>query len=92
MRIPCPFCGLRGHEEFVVDGDATVTRPAPGRPDAPTAAVRFVYLRDNPAGWHREWWFHAFGCERWIVVERDTVTHAVGRVWSAGDPAPGADR
>ena len=88
MRIPCPFCGPRGHEEFVYHGDASVVRPGPNRPDA---AFRYVYLRDNPAGWHRELWFHAFGCESWIVVERDTGTHAVGRAWSASGPAPEAD-
>jgi sarcosine oxidase subunit delta len=92
MRIPCPFCGPRGHEEFVYHGDATVVRPAPDRPDVATATLHYVYLRTNPAGWHRELWFHAFGCEAWIVVLRDTETHAIGRAWAAGGAAPEEER
>ena len=92
MRIPCPFCGPRGHEEFVYHGDATVARPASDRSDAADAYVGYAYLRANPAGWHRELWFHAFGCETWIVVERDTESHAIGRAWRASGPAPAEDR
>ncbi|MFM9011903.1 MAG: sarcosine oxidase subunit delta, partial [Planctomycetota bacterium] len=27
MRIPCPHCGPRGHDEFVHHGDAAPQRP-----------------------------------------------------------------
>ena len=37
----------------------------------------YVYLRDNPRGPHRELWFHEFGCEQWIEVARDTLTHEI---------------
>jgi sarcosine oxidase subunit delta len=86
MRIPCPHCGLRSHEEFSYLGDAAPRRPVALPPDAATGeddpAVRaafcdYVYLRDNPAGRHREWWFHGMGCHAWLVVERDTRTHAI---------------
>ena len=36
-----------------------------------------MFLRDNPRGPHREWWFHHGGCGRWIRVTRDTATHEV---------------
>ena len=76
LRIPCPFCGLRDHAEFTYEGDATVTYPAlDGSEEAWFAAV---FLRDNPRGPHREYWRHLHGCGAFLVVERDTVTHAIG--------------
>ena len=80
MRIPCPHCGPRSHIEFAYAGDATVRRPAD---DAPLAAwVDYVYLRDNPAGPHRELWYHAAGCQSWLVVTRDVGSHAISGVRS----------
>lgn len=75
MRIPCPFCGSREVGEFVYRGDASPRRPAA---DDEEAFFDYVYLRDNPAGPLREYWYHAQGCRSWIVVERDTRTHAIG--------------
>ena len=49
----------------------------------------YVYLRDNPAGRHREFWYHAFGCRAWLSVTRDTRTHAIERVETA-QPARGS--
>ncbi len=78
MRIPCPHCGPRIHDEFVYYGDATDAAAAMPRPPAPEPAFfDYVYLRDNPAGLHRELWFHQGGCHEWLVVERDTRTHAI---------------
>ena len=75
MRIPCPHCGERGHEEFSYLGDAGPQRPTDGGA-APTAAWEdYVYLRDNPVGVHRELWFHAAGCQSWLVVTRNVRTH-----------------
>ncbi len=78
LRINCPFCGERDHSEFTYGGDATVTYPAL---DAPTEAwFEAVYVRSNPKGPHRERWQHSDGCRLWLIVERDTVTHAITRV------------
>ena len=83
MRILCPHCGERGNDEFFYLGAAGLTRPAA---DAqPEAWHDYVYLRDNPAGKHSELWQHAHGCRRWLVVTRDTRTHAV---FSAVDATP----
>ncbi|MGO8572867.1 sarcosine oxidase subunit delta, partial [Rhizobium ruizarguesonis] len=30
---------------------------------------------DNPRGRHNEYCHHSSGCRRWLIVERDTVTH-----------------
>ncbi len=75
MRIHCPYCGPRGHEEFAYHGDA-----APRRPEAdasPEAWAEYVYLRDNPAGVHKDLWYHGAGCRAWLVVERNLRTHEI---------------
>jgi sarcosine oxidase subunit delta len=95
MRIPCPYCGARSHEEFVYHGDATLHRPDTSRAtatDAERAVYEYVYLRENPAGLHRELWFHAAGCHAWLIVERDTRNHAITHVGPAAPAASGAPR
>jgi sarcosine oxidase subunit delta len=79
MRIPCPFCGLRDSAEFSYLGDATLRRPDTTVAGAEIDAALFdyVYLRDNPAGPLREYWYHGAGCYSWLVVERDTRTHRI---------------
>ena len=85
MRLTCPHCGERDHSEFTYRGDAAPQRPALrtlGRGEtalpAPDGMFDYVHIRKNPYGRIRELWHHVGGCRSWIVVERDTVTHAVG--------------
>ena len=81
IRIDCPWCGLRDEVEFSYRGDATVRRPSP---DASIDAFcDYVHLRNNPRGWHVEWWYHAQGCRQYLQVVRHTVTHAVHQVRTA---------
>ena len=87
MRIPCPFCGFRDSEEFAYLGDATVRRPQDGGAAPTPEWEAYVYLRENPFGPHRELWFHAGGCQSWLVVERDTRTHAISGAAPARDVA-----
>jgi len=76
MRITCPICGARDRREFYYVGDAVaLERPAPDA--GPEVWDNFVHLRDNPAGVTRDLWYHESGCSAWIVVERNTVSHAV---------------
>ena len=77
IRINCPYCGLRGHEEFNYIGDATKQRPA--SPADATAAEwhDFVYIRDNLRGPHQEIWQHIQGCRAFVRVLRNTLTHEV---------------
>ena len=86
MRITCPHCGERDAQEFTYLGDATKARPD-GLDAAPEAMLDYVYLRENPAGPHREFWYHGAGCHAWLVVTRDTRTHAVAAVEPARDVA-----
>ncbi|NKX43394.1 sarcosine oxidase subunit delta [Roseicyclus persicicus] len=76
MQIPCPLCGPRDIREFTYKGHATyLDRPAEDA--APEAWHAYLHLRDNPAGATRDLWYHGAGCTAWLVVERDTATHAV---------------
>ncbi|MGI9400970.1 MAG: sarcosine oxidase subunit delta [Rhizobiaceae bacterium] len=77
MRIPCPYCGDRDQGEFTYLGDAMVKRPDPEPPQSSMLFHDYVYLRDNPAGWHKEYWYHEQGCRCWLIVERNTLTHEI---------------
>jgi heterotetrameric sarcosine oxidase delta subunit len=83
MRIPCPHCGPRDVREFAYLGDATVQRPAAAGADARERFAAYVYLRHNPAGVQRELWYHSSGCQAWLIVTRDTLTHAIAAVTAA---------
>jgi sarcosine oxidase subunit delta len=82
MRICCPCCGERDSREFTFLGDASLSRPAA---DDDAAFFDYVYLRANPAGLYSELWYHAGGCHSWLVVTRNTVTHAIGSVVCAAN-------
>tara|TARA_B100000524_G_scaffold304095_1_gene179116 strand:- start:120 stop:533 length:414 start_codon:yes stop_codon:yes gene_type:complete len=86
MIINHPHLGPRDAAEFTILGDATLLkRPDWQADDADDAFYRYLYLRDNPAGLHRELWFHEQGDRSWLVVTRDTVTHEVVDVALARD-------
>lgn len=78
MRITCPFCGPRDHTEFAYGGDAGAILPPLDA--APEAWLEAVYLRDNLSGRQWETWQHRAGCRAWLLVERDTLTHAISAV------------
>lgn len=93
MIIDHPLLGPRDASEFVYLGDAALLK----RPDwqAENAAGLFhdyLYLRDNPAGQHRELWFHEQGDRSWLVVTRDTLTHEISKVELACDVAASMDQ
>ncbi|MEM1128955.1 MAG: sarcosine oxidase subunit delta [Pseudomonadota bacterium] len=78
MLIPHPLLGPRDAQEFTYQGDASLLgRPDPAGAEAETAFCDYVFLRDNPAGTHRELWYHEQGDRSWLVVTRDTVTHEI---------------
>ena len=91
MIINHPHLGPRDASEFTILGDASlIYRPNWQASDADDAFYNYQYLRDNPAGLHRELWFHEQGDRSWLVVTRDTVTHAVIAVALASDIAKAA--
>lgn len=88
MIIHHPLLGPRDAQEFTYLGDASlINRPDPGAADADQQFFDYAYLRDNPAGEHRELWFHEQGDRSWLVVTRNTVTHEISKVELASDVA-----
>ena len=85
MRIPCPICGERDRREFTYQG-AALDRPEGAVWDADWH--RYLHLRENPAGWTRDRWFHEAGCGAWLVLERNTVTHEIRSATLSAEAAP----
>ena len=78
MLIPHPLLGLRDAQEFTYLGDAALLERPDGLAEGAADAFNaYVYLRDNPAGVHRELWFHEQGDRSWLVVTRNTLTHEI---------------
>lgn len=93
MVIEHPLLGPRDSAEFTILGDAAlINRPEWADPDAAEKFHDYAYVRDNPAGEHRELWYHEHGDRSWLVVTRDTVTHEVLRVELARDVAASGGR
>ena len=93
MIINHPLLGPRDSSEFVYLGDASlINRPDPDTDDRAQTFYEYGYLRDNPAGPHRELWFHEAGDRSWLVVTRDTTTHEISKVEIARDVARSAGR
>ena len=57
------------------------------RGEKPAAADVPLCPLSNPAGLHRELWYHEQGDRSWLVVTRDTVSHEITSVELARDVA-----
>ncbi|HKC17943.1 MAG TPA: sarcosine oxidase subunit delta [Steroidobacteraceae bacterium] len=78
LRIECPWCGVRDETEFRYRGDASRSPPAATASLAEFCAQ--TYTRENPRGWHLEWWLHVGGCRKLLKVVRHTDTHEIHAV------------
>jgi sarcosine oxidase subunit delta len=88
MIINHPLLGPRDSSEFTYLGDASlIERPDPQSDNRAQKFYEYAYLRDNPAGEHRELWFHDGGDRSWLVVTRNTLTHEISSVELARDVA-----
>ena len=88
MIIHHPLLGPRDSAEFTYLGDASLIDRPDGLTDGAQDAFHdYVYLRDNPAGEHRELWYHEQGDRSWLVVTRNTLTHEISKVELARDVA-----
>ena len=88
MIINHPLLGPRDANEFRYFGAASlIDRPDWEDANALEAFYQYLYLRDNPAGQHQELWFHENGDRSWLVVTRNTLTHAITKVELARDVA-----
>lgn len=76
--LKCPNCGERSVYEFRFGGEVNP------RPDSKAASddwAKYYYSRQNVAGEQDEWWYHNFGCRKWFVAVRDTVTNHVEKTF-----------
>lgn len=74
LLIPCPNCGERDESEFDYGGRAL------SFPDLDASAQQWhliLHLRANPPGEIDEYWYHASGCECWISIRRNLLTHEI---------------
>ena len=75
MRIDCPWCGVRGEEEFRCAGELGPPRPADPQRASDAAWTAYRYERDNRCGLQLERWQHRDGCGQWFKVARHLVSH-----------------
>ena len=90
LSLSCPMCGVTAEEtEFAPGGQAHLRRHGPGSSDA--EFEEYMFLRDNPAGVHLERWRHAYGCGKWFIAARCTVTLRVFGTYPAQSHEPPAE-
>ena len=86
LEIHCPYCGeSRSEEEFSYAGEAHIRRPSDPAGLDDRAWGNYLYFRSNPRGAHRELWFHAAGCRRYLNVLRDTASYQISQTYRVGE-------
>ena len=81
MIIDHPLLGPRDASEFIYLGDALLlNRPNWDEEKSEDNFYKYLYLRENVAGMHKELWFHQQGDRSWLVISRNTVTHEIFKV------------
>ncbi|MBV7379211.1 sarcosine oxidase subunit delta [Maritimibacter dapengensis] len=90
LILTCPCCGIAADEtELENGGEAHLKRATVGSSDE--AFEAYLFDRANPKGVHFERWRHAYGCGKWFLAARDTVTLEVYATYSGQTPEPPAD-
>ena len=93
MIIIHPLLGPRKMSEFIYYGDATLLkRPKWDDKNAEDKFYKYLYLRKNIAGIHKELWFHQQGDRSWLVVTRNTKNHEILKVELAAEVVKGLDK
>ena len=86
MIIDHPLLGPRDASEFIYLGDASLlNRPNWDEEKSEDNFYKYLYLRENIAGMHKELWFHQQGDRSWLVISRNTVTHEIIKVELAAE-------
>ena len=73
---PVPIAASATSHEFTYLGDATLVRPEPAASPNAERCARLCLSARQPRGPHREILVSRAGCRSWLVVTRDTATHA----------------
>lgn len=83
LRISCPFCGSeRDEDEFTFGGPYHRVRPSAPQALSDEQWAAYLFTRENVRGNALERWRHTFGCRQWFGIERDTVSHALVRIFT----------
>ena len=90
LLLECPYCGVKAEETELSPGyEAHLKRFGPGSTDEEFEA--YMFARKNPKGVHFERWRHAYGCGKWFLAARDSVTLQVFGTYPAQSKAPPDD-
>lgn len=90
LTLTCPYCGVAADEtELAAGGEAHLVRHGPGSTEEQFDA--YMFARENPKGVHFERWRHAYGCGRWFLAARDTMTLEVFGTYPAQSKRPPDD-
>ena len=93
MIINHPLLGPRDMSEFIYYGDASLlNRPKWDDKNAEDNYYKYLYLRKNIAGIHKELWFHQQGDRSWLVVTRNTKSHEIIKVELVTEFIKGLDK
>ncbi len=89
LKFKCPNCGFIADEtELVAGGEAHIARQASDSSDKNFSS--YLFYRKNPRGVHFERWLHQFGCGKWFIAARCTLTMEVFATYSANTLKPPA--
>ena len=90
LILTCPYCGVTAEEtELQPGGEAHLKRVGPGGTDEEFEA--YLFDRKNAKGVHFERWRHAYGCGKWFLAARCTVTLQVFGTYKAQNTHPPSD-
>ena len=89
LKFKCPYCQFVADEtELVSGGEAHITRELGSSSEKNFAD--YLFYRKNPRGVHFERWLHQFGCGKWFIAARCTLTMEVFGTYSAQTLKPPA--
>ena len=90
LILECPCCGVMADESELSPGyEAHLKRHGPGSSDEEFES--YMFARKNPKGVHFERWRHAYGCGKWFLAARCTVTLEVFGTYPAQSSEPPAE-
>ena len=82
LLIPCPNCGARDESEFDYGGPAIAL---PTLEASTSDWHQALHLSSTTDQWVDEHWYHSAGCECWIRIRRNLVTHEIDDVVTSHD-------
>lgn len=77
LQIRCPWCGPRDECEFHYGGEHGIKRPEDTLNTDDETWANYLFMRQNPKGYHMEDWVHIAGCRQWFIVYRNTINNNI---------------